>query len=130
MTSSPDSYDTLIKNAKIFNNGEPPVVEDIGIKDGKIINRGHNLEPDSATRIIDATGLWAMPGLFDIHTHYDLELEVAPGLPESTRHGTTTVVISNCSLGLAFGSQRKAELDPIVDCYGVEFTRYTACFPD
>jgi len=58
-----------------------------------------------------------MPGMFDIHTHYDLELEVAPGLPESTRHGTTSVVISNCSLGLAFGNQREGETDPIVDCY-------------
>jgi len=58
-----------------------------------------------------------MPGLFDIHTHYDLELEVAPGLPESTRHGTTSVVIANCSLGLAFGSQRDGTNDPIVSCY-------------
>jgi len=58
-----------------------------------------------------------MPGMFDIHTHYDLELEVAPGLPESTRHGTTSVVISNCSLGLAFGNQREGDTDPIVDCY-------------
>ena len=58
-----------------------------------------------------------MPGLFDIHTHYDLELELAPGLPESTRHGTTSVVIANCSLGLAFGSQRDGTNDPIVSCY-------------
>src|SRR5690606_4296502 len=68
-------------------------------------------------KVVDAQGLWAMPGLFDIHTHYDLELEVAPGLPESVRHGTTTVVIANCSLGLAFGAQRKDGADPIVDCY-------------
>ena len=58
-----------------------------------------------------------MPGLFDIHTHYDLVLEVAPWLPESTRHGTTSVVIANCSLGLAFGSQRDGTNDPIVSCY-------------
>ena len=110
-------FDTLIQNARIFNNGEPPITEDIGIKDGRVAARGHHLPTDAATEIIDATGLWAMPGLFDIHTHYDLEVEVAPGLPESTRHGTTTVVISNCSLGLAFGSQRKDGYDPIVDCY-------------
>ena len=46
-----------------------------------------------------------------------MELEVAPGLPESTRHGTTSVVIANCSLGLAFGSQRDGTNDPIVSCY-------------
>lgn len=109
-------FDTLIKNARVFNNGEAPCTQDIGIKDGKIHARGRNLGND-ATEIIDATNLWAMPGFFDIHTHYDLELEVAPGLPESVRHGTTTVVIANCSLGLAFGAQRQGEIDPIVDCY-------------
>ena len=110
-------YDTLIKNAKVFNNGEAPVIEDIAISDGKIVARGTDLEPAIASKVIDAEGLWAMPGLYDIHTHYDLELEVAPELPESVRHGTTTVAIANCSLGLAFGNQRKGEIDPIVDCY-------------
>ena len=112
-----NSYDTLIQNARVFNNGEAPITEDIAIVGGKIIDRGQHLDVKNASNVIDATGLWAMPGLFDIHTHYDLELEVAPGLPESTRHGTTSVVISNCSLGLAFGNQREGEVDPIVDCY-------------
>ncbi len=111
------NIDTLIKNAKVFNNGEAAVIEDIAIAGGRIIARGQNLAAPAGTEVIDASGLWAMPGLFDIHTHYDLELEVAPGLPESTRHGTTSVVIANCSLGLAFGSQRKNGADPIVDCY-------------
>jgi len=111
------SYDTLIQNARVFNNGESPVTEDIAIASGQIIKRGSNLDSSKAARVIDATGMWAMPGFFDIHTHYDLELELAPGLPESTRHGTTTVVISNCSLGLAFGNQRRDGADPIVDCY-------------
>lgn len=115
--STSDNFDTLIQNARVFNNAEQPLTEDIAIKDGVIVARGKNLVPQQHTRVIDATGLWAMPGLFDIHTHYDLELEVAPGLPESTRHGTTTVVIANCSLGLAFGAQRDGEIDPIVDCY-------------
>jgi len=109
--------DTLITNAKVFNNGETPVIEDVAILDGKIIARGKGLDASGASRVIDAEGHWLMPGLFDIHTHYDLELEVSPGLPESTRHGTTTVVIANCSLGLAYGNQRKDGSDPIVDCY-------------
>ncbi len=113
----PQSIDTLIKNAKVFNNGETPIIEDIAISAGKIVARGKHLEPQAHTNVINADGLWAMPGLFDIHTHYDLELEVAPGLPESIRHGTTSVVIANCSLGLAFGAQREGDTDPIVDCY-------------
>ena len=117
MDLSENVIDTLIKNAKVFNNGEATVIEDIAVSNGRVVARGANLEAKSASRVIDATGLWLMPGLFDIHTHYDLELEVAPGLPESTRHGTTSVVIANCSLGLAFGSQRDGTNDPIVSCY-------------
>jgi N-acyl-D-aspartate/D-glutamate deacylase len=113
----PALVDTLIQNAKIFNNGEPAIIEDIAIADGKIIARGKDLNIKNATRVIDGSGKWLMPGFFDIHTHYDLELEVAPGLPESVRHGTTSVVIANCSLGLAFGNQRSGEIDPIVDCF-------------
>lgn len=117
MNSSAIKIDTLIKNAKVFNNGEQPVVEDVAITDGRIVCRGQALNDSLASTIIDADGQWLMPGLFDIHTHYDLELEVAPGLPESTRHGTTSVVIANCSLGLAFGNQRDDTFDPIVACY-------------
>jgi len=32
-------------------------------------------------------------------------------------HGTTTVVMSNCSLGVAYGNQRRNGDDPIVDCF-------------
>jgi len=109
--------DILIKNAKVFNRGELPIVQDVAIADGKIIARGAELSAGENTQVFDADGMWLMPGLFDIHTHYDLELEVAPDLPESTRHGTTTVVIANCSLGLAYGNQRKNDHDPIVSCY-------------
>ncbi len=111
------TYDLLIKNARVFNDTQQPTTQDIAIKDGRILKRATELDAGDAERVIDATGKWAMPGLFDIHTHYDLELEVAPGLPESTRHGTTTVAIANCSLGLAFGNQRRDGFDPIVDCY-------------
>lgn len=110
-------YDTLISGAKVFDGGSRPLVQDVAIKDGRIVARELGLNPDQAHRHIDARGQWLMPGLYDIHTHYDLELEVAPLLPESVRHGTTTVVIANCSLGLAFGAQRRDGADPIVDCY-------------
>ena len=111
------TIDFLIKNAKVFNDTESPRIEDVAIAKGKIVDRGQDLNYTNAEKVIDAKGLWLMPGLFDIHTHYDLELEVAPALPESVRHGTTSVVIANCSLGLAFGSQRDGVNDPIVSCY-------------
>ncbi len=39
-----------------------------------------------------------MPGMVDIHTHYDVEVLEGPGLPESVRHGVTTIFLGSCSL--------------------------------
>ena len=113
------NWDLLIGGALVFDGaGGRPAVGDVAIKDGVVAARGRGLDPAQAARTIDAAGLWLTPGLLDIHTHYDLEVELAPGLPESVRHGTTSVVASNCSLGLAFGSLRDEQgHDPIVDCF-------------
>jgi N-acyl-D-aspartate/D-glutamate deacylase len=95
--------DVLIKNGLIFDGlGSPAFAGYIGIKQGQIVA----ISPDislEASQVIDASGLWVTPGFIDIHTHYDLELEIAPGLSESVRHGVTTVVIGNCSLSVAVG---------------------------
>lgn len=112
------AFDLLIKGAKIFDgHGGEPAVGDLALKGGRVSARGRDLPDDIADEVIDAGGLWLMPGLLDIHTHYDLEVELAPGLPESVRHGTTTVVVANCSLGLAFGALREKGDDPVVDCF-------------
>ena len=112
------AWDLLIQNGRVFDgSGKAPVTEDIAIKDGKIAARGAGLDVSGAKEVFNASGKWVMPGLVDVHTHYDLEIEITPGLPESVRHGTTTVVMSNCSLGLAFGAQRKNGDDPIVSCF-------------
>ncbi|WP_372747550.1 amidohydrolase family protein [Litorivivens sp.] len=111
-------WDTLIKNALVFDgSGELPVVEDIAIASGQIAARGQNLGSELAAQVVDADGLWLMPGLLDIHTHLDLEVEVNPGLGEAVRHGTTTVIVGNCSLGTAFGAQLKNGESPIIDCF-------------
>ncbi len=110
--------DLYIKNGLMFDgSGEYPVINDIAISKGLVVAIGKNLKVAKNVDTIDASNEWVMPGLLDIHTHYDLEIEVSPGLKESIRHGTTTVVMSNCSLGLAFGSQRKDNDDPIVSCF-------------
>lgn len=95
--------DLLIQNGLIFDGlGSPPVRGDVGIQEGRIVVIKPSL-PAVAHEIVDASGLWITPGFIDIHTHYDLELEIAPGLSESVRHGVTTVVIGNCSLSVAIG---------------------------
>ena len=111
-------WQVLIRDARVFDGtGGPPAIEDIAIAGGRIAARGPGLAPERAERIVDARGRWLLPGLLDIHTHLDLEVELAPGLPESVRHGTTTVVVGNCSLGTAFGAQRRNGDDPILDCF-------------
>jgi len=111
-------WDMLIKDGMVFDgSGDFPVQKDIALKDGVIAAHGETLNSANAEQVIEVQGQWVMPGLVDVHTHYDLEVEITPGLPESVRHGTTTVVMSNCSLGLAFGAQRKDLDDPIVSCF-------------
>ena len=108
----------IIKGAKIFDGiSSEPRFADIAVAEGKIDKIGENLSQEVAVRSIDASGLWLFPGLMDIHTHEDLEAELDPGLPEVTRHGTTSVIVGNCSIGLAFGNQRVLDCDPIVDCF-------------
>jgi N-acyl-D-aspartate/D-glutamate deacylase len=111
-------WQTLIRDALVFDGtGAAPRVEDVAMLDGRIAARGSGLDPGRADHVVDASGRWLMPGLLDIHTHLDLEVELAPGLPESVRHGTTTVVVGKCSLGTAFGAQRRDGEDPILDCF-------------
>ncbi|MCB1842708.1 MAG: amidohydrolase family protein [Halioglobus sp.] len=112
------AWDTLIKNALVFDGtGGPPKQQEIAIKDGRIAARGTALPTTQAARVIDGEGKWLMPGLLDIHTHLDLEVDLEPGLPEVVRHGTTTVLVGNCSLGTCFGRQQHGDQNPIVDCF-------------
>ncbi len=112
------AWDTLIRNALVFDgSGGPPSQQDVAISDGQVAARGRRLPPSQAGRIIEGEGRWLMPGLLDIHTHLDLEVDLEPGLPEVVRHGTTTVLVGNCSLGTCFGQQVEGEQNPIVDCF-------------
>ncbi|MEL6232303.1 MAG: amidohydrolase family protein [Cyanobacteria bacterium J06627_3] len=96
-------WDIVIQNGLVFDGcGSPPVRQDLAIEQGKIAAIAPHLT-QPAHRVIDARGRWITPGFLDIHTHYDLELEIAPGLAESVRHGVTTVIIGNCSLSIAIG---------------------------
>jgi N-acyl-D-aspartate/D-glutamate deacylase len=95
--------DLVIKNGLVFDGlASPPARADVGVRGGRVVALAPGLD-EAAQTTIDAAGLWVTPGFVDIHTHYDVELEVAPGLSESVRHGVTSVVIGNCSLSLAVG---------------------------
>ena len=115
---SEPAWDTLIRNALVFDGtGAEPAAQDIAMKSGRIAARGVDLPVAAAARVVEGEGQWLLPGLLDIHTHLDLEVDLEPGLPEVVRHGTTTVLVGNCSLGTCFGRQQRGAQNPIVDCF-------------
>lgn len=93
-------YDTVIRGGTWFDGtGAPGRVRDIGIRDGRVVTVSEAaLEAGPGTEVVEASGRWVMPGLVDIHTHYDVEVLEGPGLAESLRHGVTTLLLGSCSL--------------------------------
>ncbi|UVO10695.1 amidohydrolase family protein [Mycobacterium sp. SVM_VP21] len=94
------SFDTVIRGGRWFDGtGAPSAIRNIGIRDGHVaVISAEPLDEAGCDRVIDAAGKWVMPGLLDIHTHYDVEIVLAPSLSESVRHGVTTVLVGSCSL--------------------------------
>ncbi|MBF6415372.1 N-acyl-D-amino-acid deacylase family protein [Nocardia cyriacigeorgica] len=103
-------FDIVVRGGECFDGtGAPPVRADIGIAGGRVAAVGTGL-PDGRTTI-DATGKWVIPGLIDVHTHYDAEVLFNPGLGESARHGVTTAIMGNCSLSTVYaGAEDCADL--------------------
>lgn len=94
------TYDTIIRNGRWFDGtGAASAVRNLGIRDGHVVAiTTDELDPTGCPQVIDATGKWVLPGMLDIHTHYDVEVLNGPALAESLRHGVTTVMLGSCSL--------------------------------
>jgi len=88
--------DLLIRGATVYDgSGRPGRIEDIVIKDGRIAPAG------SAKETLDAGGLALMPGIIDVHTHYDAQVTWDPKLSPSPALGVTTAIMGNCGFGIA-----------------------------
>ena len=100
---APPSY--LIQKALVFDgSGADPYGADVWIEGGVIKAISHTPLPlPHGSEVVDAAGMWLMPGFIDVHTHYDAEIEIDPALRESVRHGVTTVVMGSCGLSVAVG---------------------------
>ncbi len=93
-------HDLLITGATVYDgSGAPGRRADVGVSDGRITEVGHI--NDGARETIDADGLALMPGIVDIHTHYDAQLTWDRTLSPSTSLGVTTAVLGNCGFGIA-----------------------------
>ncbi|BBX97552.1 hypothetical protein AWC15_22570 [Mycobacterium lacus] len=107
------TYDVIIRDGLWFDGtGNAPLVRTLGIRDGVVATVANPserpLEETGCPQLIDAAGKWIVPGFIDVHTHYDAEVLLDPGLRESVRHGVTTVLLGNCSLSTVYANSEDA----------------------
>ncbi|OQZ90810.1 hypothetical protein BST11_11640 [Mycobacterium alsense] len=104
------TYDVIIRDGLWFDGtGAAPQTRTLGIRDGIVatVTTGP-LDETGCPEVIDAAGKWVVPGFIDVHTHYDAEVLLDPGLRESVRHGVTTVLLGNCSLSTVYANSEDA----------------------
>lgn len=101
------SYDLLIKQAVVIDpKNKVNAKMDLAIKDGKIALVASAIADSAAKKIIEAGGLYLVPGLIDLHTHVFVgpqpekfangQYSVSPD-DFSFRSGVTTVVDAGTS---------------------------------
>jgi N-acyl-D-aspartate/D-glutamate deacylase len=88
--------DLLIRGATVYDGtGKPGRIADVAVKDGRIA------VPGPAKETLDAGGLALMPGIVDVHTHYDAQVTWDAKLSPSPALGVTTAILGNCGFGIA-----------------------------
>ncbi|KQW53492.1 hypothetical protein ASC77_04210 [Nocardioides sp. Root1257] len=94
------TFDAIIKGGRWFDGtGAASAIRNLGVRDGRVVAvTADELDETGCPEVVDARGQWVLPGFVDIHTHYDIEVLDGPGLPESVRHGVTTLLLGSCSL--------------------------------
>ena len=104
------TYDVIVRDGLWFDGtGSAPQTRTLGIRDGVVVTVSRDrLDETGCPEVIDAAGKWIAPGFIDVHTHYDAEVLLDPGLRESVRHGVTTVLLGNCSLSTVYANSEDA----------------------
>ena len=93
-------FDLVVRGGKIIDGtGTPGSSGDIAVRDGVIVERGK--VSGRGAREIDADGAVVIPGIVDIHAHYDGQATWEERMQPSSWHGVTTVVMGNCGVGFA-----------------------------
>jgi dihydroorotase len=100
--------DHLVRGARLLGTGDPV---DLLLRDGVIAELGPGLAADGDAVEVDATGLVALPGLVDLHTH----------LREPGREDAETVETGSraAALGGFTAVHAMANTEPVADTAGV-----------
>src|SRR5687767_4820994 len=90
--------DLLFRGATVVDGtGAAPFRADVGVRAGRIAE----VNGQSAKETVDAGGLYLMPGIVDVHTHYDAQITWDPTLSPSVSLGVTTAIMGKCGFGIA-----------------------------
>jgi dihydroorotase/N-acyl-D-amino-acid deacylase len=91
-TSNAD-WDVLIRGGTVLTGtGQPGFQADVAVRGDRIVRVSRDpLDPERATRVIDAEGKMVAPGFVDIHTHLDPLLRL-PDAESHVRQGVTTAL--------------------------------------
>ena len=92
-------HDLHIRGATVYDGKGSSFIGDVAARDGRIVETGEVSGASKTT--VDATGLALMPGIVDVHTHYDAQVTWDPTLSPSPALGVTTAVLGNCGFGIA-----------------------------
>ncbi|MBW4085695.1 allantoinase [Paenibacillus sp. S150] len=88
-----ESYELIIRNGDVVLPGEVRKL-DVGVKDGKITALGLGLQAAAETAVIDAGGQYVLPGMIDMHVHFN---EPAFGHWEGFRSGSAALAAGGCT---------------------------------
>ena len=99
-------FDTVIRNGTVVTASDT-FVSDVGIKDGRIAALAGDLT--DAVEVIDATGLFVLPGGIDSHVHLDQPSGDGIVMADDFDSGTRSAAIGGNSTVLAFCMQEKGQ---------------------
>ena len=93
-------YDLLVKEGTVVDGtGAPRRTADLAIEAGRVVRIDADIPRSSARQVVEAAGKIVAPGVIDVHTHYDAQINWDPYCTNSGWHGVTTVAVGNCGFG-------------------------------
>lgn len=100
------TYDCIIRNGTLVTAADT-YRADIGIKGGKIASIASGLE--GADEVIDATGLYVMPGGVDAHCHLDQPMGDNTVMADDFESGSRSAAFGGTTTLIPFAAQAKGQ---------------------